>query len=181
MVMNVFEPGKPRIHWHWVDQGEGVVKMPCSIPGDICMLHIAEPQEIGVWISEGFEPIVSWLQDYRRGNERKIVPVNRPGGPVSYTREGKLFEEINDKVEDFQEKAKRIVREYILDDQQTGMTITESFSVYIVWFAKTLQNWKALIATSIPDDLYYEITYNGDKHETYVDMYGKLSNDCIPD
>ena len=45
--------------------------------------------------------------------------------------------------------------------------------VYVVWFSKTLQNWKALASANISDGLYYEITHNGDKNETYVDVYRK--------
>jgi hypothetical protein len=53
--------------------------------------------------------------------------------------------------------------------------------VYIVWFCKVLQNWKALISTTIIDGMYYEITYNGDKKEAYIDAYKKWNNQVIPD
>ena len=54
--------------------------------------------------------------------------------------------------------------------------------VYVVWFSKTLQNWKAMVATDVPGDGYYfEVTYNGDKQETYLDVYKKISNGAIPD
>ena len=53
--------------------------------------------------------------------------------------------------------------------------------VFIVWFSKTLQNWKCLVSTTVPDGMYYEITHNGDKDETYVDVYKKLENYCIKD
>lgn len=46
--------------------------------------------------------------------------------------------------------------------------------LYIVWFAKTLKNWKTLISTSVPGDgLYFEVTYDGEKLQTYVDTYRK--------
>ncbi len=48
--------------------------------------------------------------------------------------------------------------------------------VYIVWICKVLQNNKALASTNIPDDMYYELTYNGDKKELYVDAYKKEEN-----
>lgn len=49
--------------------------------------------------------------------------------------------------------------------------------LFVVWFSKTLQNWKALVATTVPGDgLYFEVTHNGDKDETYVDVYMKISN-----
>lgn len=53
--------------------------------------------------------------------------------------------------------------------------------VYVVWFSKTLQNWKALVSTDVKDDMYYEVTYNGDKGETYIDAYKKVKNLVIPD
>ena len=52
--------------------------------------------------------------------------------------------------------------------------------VYIVWSCKTLQNNKALASTPRLDGMYYEITYNGDKDELYVDAYKKFENKCIP-
>lgn len=51
--------------------------------------------------------------------------------------------------------------------------------VYIVWYCKTLQNWKALASTKIPDGMYYELTLNGDKLELYLDAYKKWDNICI--
>ena len=53
--------------------------------------------------------------------------------------------------------------------------------VYVVWFAKTLQNWKALLSTNVSDGMYYEVTYNGDKKEAYLDAYKKWENVCIKD
>lgn len=53
--------------------------------------------------------------------------------------------------------------------------------VNVVWFCKTLQNWKALVTTDQPDGLYFEVTHNGDKRETYLDTYGKIDNVCIKD
>lgn len=51
--------------------------------------------------------------------------------------------------------------------------------IYIVWFSKTLQNWKALLSTDLHDGLYYEVTYNGDKHSAYVDTYKKQDNTVV--
>lgn len=48
--------------------------------------------------------------------------------------------------------------------------------VYVVWMCKTLQNSKALLSTNVPDGLYYECTYNGDKKELYLDVYKKWTN-----
>ena len=79
-----------------------------------------------------------------------------------------------------QEQAKRIIRDYVNDhlDKSDNIAITEE-DVYVVWFCKTLQNWKALLSTTIPDGQYYEVTFNGDKQEIYLDVYKKWENKCI--
>ena len=51
--------------------------------------------------------------------------------------------------------------------------------LYIVWFAKTLDNWKALVSTDILSGVYVEVTHNGAKNETYVDIYEKKSNHVL--
>lgn len=51
--------------------------------------------------------------------------------------------------------------------------------VYVVWCCKTLQNNKALLSTTLSDCMYYEMTYNGDKKELYMDAYKKWENKCI--
>lgn len=56
-----------------------------------------------------------------------------------------------------------------------------AFNVFIVWKCKTLQNWKYLISTSLFDGMYYELTYNGDKEEWYLDAYKKFQNMVIHD
>ena len=44
---------------------------------------------------------------------------------------------------------------------------------------KTVQNFKALVSTTVSDGMYYEITYNGDKNELYLDAYKKWENKKI--
>lgn len=85
-------------------------------------------------------------------------------------------------MESFMDKAKRLVKEYYNArvDKTDKTEITED-QIFIVWFSKTLQNWKALVSTTISDGMYYEVTYNGDKKETYLDAYKKWENVCIPD
>ena len=60
-------------------------------------------------------------------------------------------------------------------DKTDGKIITED-DVYIVWQCKILQNNKALLSTTLFDGMYYEITYNGDKDEAYIDAYKKWEN-----
>nr|DAF51793.1 MAG TPA: hypothetical protein [Podoviridae sp. ctHMt20] len=80
----------------------------------------------------------------------------------------------------YQEKAKQIVIDYYNErvEKTDNKKLTEN-EVFVVWFSKTLQNWKALISTTISDGMYYEVTYNGDKKETYLDAYKKWENVCV--
>ena len=75
-------------------------------------------------------------------------------------------------------EATLIVSSYIREhlDESDGVTY---FEVYTVWKCKTLQNWKFLISSSLHDGMYYEVTYNGDKDEWYLDAYKKFENRCI--
>lgn len=80
----------------------------------------------------------------------------------------------------YQEEFKKIVLGYVLDhlDKTDDNNVTID-DVYVVWFSKTLQNAKALLSTNLPDGMYYEVTYNGDKEEAYLDAYKKFDNKRI--
>lgn len=80
----------------------------------------------------------------------------------------------------FIDLCKKLVRNYANAhlDKTDGKQITTD-DVYIVWLCKTLQNCKALVSTTLPDGMYYEITYNGDKKECYLDAYKKFENVCV--
>ena len=72
---------------------------------------------------------------------------------------------------------KKIVVDYFNShvEKTDNEKITED-DVFVVWSCKTLQNNKALVSTTVSDGMYYEITHNGDKKETYVDAYKKWEN-----
>lgn len=78
------------------------------------------------------------------------------------------------------ELCKKVVVDYFNSrvDKTDNTQLTED-NVYIVWFSKTLQNFKALVSTTVSDGMYYEITYNGDKNELYMDAYKKWENKKI--
>lgn len=77
-------------------------------------------------------------------------------------------------------QAQILVSDYVYDHLDKSDDPVD-FDVYIVWQCKVLQNWKFLISTSLHDGMYYEVTYNGDKKEWYLDAYKKFENRCITD
>lgn len=79
---------------------------------------------------------------------------------------------------EFIEKCKQLVKEYAEEHLDKSDNVSE-FDVFVVWSCKTLQNSKALLSTSLPDGMYYELTYNGDKKKLYFDAYKKFENKCI--
>ena len=82
---------------------------------------------------------------------------------------------------EFEKLCLDIVRDYTnehFDKSDNNPEITED-DVFIVWICKTLQNIKALVSTTVPNGMYYEITHNGDKNETDVDAYKKWENFAI--
>ena len=75
------------------------------------------------------------------------------------------------------EKARQIVFNYYKQHLDPTDNIRFTIDdVFVVWFSKTLQNWKALVSTTLSDGMYFEITYNGDKKEVYLDAYKKWEN-----
>lgn len=81
----------------------------------------------------------------------------------------------------FIELAKTVVADYFNKhkDKTDGFPPLKPEDVYVVWYVKALQNHKALLSTPAPDGMYYELTYNGDKDELYLDAYKKWENKCI--
>jgi Family of unknown function (DUF6275) len=84
--------------------------------------------------------------------------------------------------------AKKVVANLMNEDVDTygppigkrdGTDVTTD-DIYVVWFCKTLQNWKALLSSDVVDSgIYFEVTYNGDKGELYLDFYEKSHNRAI--
>lgn len=75
--------------------------------------------------------------------------------------------------------AKKVVADLINDLDITALEVQPE-DVYVVWFCKTLQNYKALLSSDVVDTgIYFEVTYNGDKGELYLDFYEKSINRAI--
>ena len=79
---------------------------------------------------------------------------------------------------EFIEQSKQIVHDYAVEHMDKTDTVPP-FDVFVVWSCKTLQNHKALLSTTLWDGMYYEITYNGDKKEAYLDAYKKFENRVV--
>ena len=79
---------------------------------------------------------------------------------------------------DFEKVVKQTVVDYVNRAKGGEKKITQD-DVYIVWSCKTLQNNKAMASAKDKHAMYYELTYNGDKNELYVDAYVKKENICI--
>lgn len=80
----------------------------------------------------------------------------------------------NMKDKEFMEKAIDMVIEYF----NSNVEITDEYqidesNVYIVWMCMILTNNKALLSTTVPDGLYYEITYDNDTNTFYFNVYKK--------
>ena len=84
------------------------------------------------------------------------------------------------KNDEFIKVCKEIIVNYFNSRKELtdGGKLTEE-EVFIVWICKTLQNNKALVSKTVADGMYYEVTYNGDKKQIYVDAYKKWENICI--
>lgn len=76
----------------------------------------------------------------------------------------------------FSDAVRSIVAEYVNDHLVHDMLGIDEDEVYIVWECKILQNNKALASTPLEDGMYYEVTYNGNKGEFYLDAYKKTDN-----
>ena len=59
------------------------------------------------------------------------------------------------------------------DSRSRELTISQ---IYIVWFTKTLGNWKAIVESPVARGLLWEVTFNCYKNEAYITIYKKLNN-----
>lgn len=81
---------------------------------------------------------------------------------------------------DFENLCIKLVKDYANEHlDKSDNVVVEEKDVFVVWICKTLQNNKALLSTTLLDGMYYEITYNGEKKEIYLDAYKKFENRVI--
>jgi hypothetical protein len=63
-------------------------------------------------------------------------------------------------------------------DPTDEVSITEN-DIYFVNCSYVLGNIKGWLSTTLPDGKYYEVTYNNEKKEMYVDAYTRIHQEVI--
>ena len=75
-------------------------------------------------------------------------------------------------------KVIEIVRKYV-EEHLDKSDQKQEYDVYVVWQCYILGNAKWLLSTTLPDGMYYEVTYNKAKNVFYLDAYKKFANMSI--
>ena len=88
------------------------------------------------------------------------------------------------KVVDVARKAKLVLLEYLnqwekVDADPANMYVSDDIAV--VWSAKVLGNWKAVLFVPARPWQYFEVTYDGAKKQSYLDVYNKIENILVKD
>ncbi len=77
--------------------------------------------------------------------------------------------------EEFVSFSKRMIQRYYYTEL-FGYSIVSSDEIFLVWYCKTLQNYKALLGVTGQYGEYFEVTYDGDRNKVYLDIYKKDKN-----
>ena len=80
---------------------------------------------------------------------------------------------------DYNAEALNIVNDYVKEHLDKSDTKVE-YQVYVVWQCCILGSRKWLISSTLPDGMYYEVTYDYHKGFYYLDAYKKFENREIP-
>ena len=76
------------------------------------------------------------------------------------------------------EKVVEILRKYV-EEHLDKSDPKQQFGVFVEWQCYILGYAKWSLSTTLPDGMYYEVTYNKAKDEFYLDAYKKFENRCI--
>jgi hypothetical protein len=52
--------------------------------------------------------------------------------------------------------------------------------VHIIWFSKMVDSWKAMVASAVAKGLIWEVTYDGETNQVYLNIYKQLNDVKIP-
>lgn len=80
----------------------------------------------------------------------------------------------------FIQLAKRAVLDMIIEttDPTDGIDY-DKIDIYFVTCTFILGSIKGMFSTTLPDGKYYEVTYNHEKNEMYVDQYARTKQNVI--
>jgi hypothetical protein len=78
--------------------------------------------------------------------------------------------------ETFPDRAREAVLNHYNSKHHASGSSINMDDVYVVWFAYVLGAWKALVSTTVPDDRYYEVTFDKERGVAYLDEYQKAEN-----
>ncbi len=76
--------------------------------------------------------------------------------------------------------AKTVVSENYNGHRRPGQAKIQPSSVFIIWYAKVLGNWKAIVGSPAAKDLLWSVTYDAEKDVIYLDFYKTITNVVIP-
>ncbi len=76
--------------------------------------------------------------------------------------------------EEFISFSKRMIQRYYTE--LFGGSTVSFDEIFLVWYCKTLQNYKALLGVTGQYGEYFEVTYDGDRNKVYLDIYKKDKN-----
>lgn len=92
----------------------------------------------------------------------------------------KLYSGLSDKT--FRSRAVKSVVDYWNSNKALVKKFGEIHNqkVFVAWQTKVIQNNKALLGVSVDGDgMYFEVTWNGDDKELYLDAYRKQKHQTI--
>ena len=76
--------------------------------------------------------------------------------------------------QEFESRATSIVRNWY--NTHVPMAPTE---IYVVWMVKVLRNNKAMISSNHADGRYFEVTWDGERENFYLDVYSRVENQAL--
>lgn len=77
-----------------------------------------------------------------------------------------------------EQKVIKFVKDYL--KERYPDIIDENLIIFVVWSCYILRNRKFLVGCNV-NNLYFEVTYNANKEEWYLDVYKKEENIIIND
>lgn len=122
---------------------------------------------------ESYPPFEESLAEVYDMMDAQEAPRTKPPGsflgPAMIRQAVEEFAELT-----YEDQATRLVYWYVRDHLDPSDEKYDTFNldeVYVVSFSYVLGNWRAMVSTTLPDGMYYEVTYIRELGTAYVDAY----------